>query len=177
VRGPVFATANNVEDPMITFKHILVPTDFGPASQRAVDVALDLAAKFDAKVTLFHSTWLPAFYHTAYAEGIAWPVDELETAATRELTETLAKAKARYANVESTLVTGETWRRILDVAKERSVDLIVMGTHGRRGISRVLLGSVAEKVVRLASVPVITVPAEAERRTREAALAEVTVAH
>jgi nucleotide-binding universal stress UspA family protein len=86
----------------------------------------------------------------------------------------LAKAKARQANIESMLVTGETWRRILDVVKDRGVDLVVMGTHGRRGVSRVLLGSVAEKVVRLSPVPVVTVPAEAERRTREAVLADVT---
>jgi nucleotide-binding universal stress UspA family protein len=74
---------------MISFKHILVPTDFGPASERALDLALDFASSSKAKVTLLHSTWLPAIYHSAYAEGIAWPVDELELAAKNELHDTL----------------------------------------------------------------------------------------
>jgi nucleotide-binding universal stress UspA family protein len=65
-----------------------------------------------------------------------------------------------YPNVEAKMVTGEPWEKILENAREIGADLIVMGTHGRRGISRALIGSVAEKVVRLASVPVLVARAE-----------------
>jgi len=159
---------------MTPFKRILVPTDFGSAAARALDLALELAPSFDATVTLLHSGWLPPSYYAAY-EGLVWPTDELDLAAKKEFTGALAKAKARYGRVDGVLTSGETWQRILEVAKERNVDLIIMGTHGRRGLSRVFLGSVAEKVVRLAPVPVMTVPGEHEERTRESAKSESTV--
>jgi nucleotide-binding universal stress UspA family protein len=69
------------------------------------------------------------------------------------------------------LAHGEPWKQILEIAKERMADIIVMGTHGRRGLSRVFLGSVAEKVVRLSPVPVMTVPGKTDRRAREAGAA------
>jgi nucleotide-binding universal stress UspA family protein len=157
---------------MATFKHILVPTDFGDASEQAVSIALDIASKFEAKVTLLHATWLPPYYYSAYAEGLAWPTDELDAQANKQLDATVAKAKARYPYVDKVLIAGEAWQGILETASERAADLIVMGTHGRRGLSRIFLGSVAEKVVRMSPVPVMTVSAEAERIGRAKAVAE-----
>ncbi len=157
---------------MKPFRHILVPTDFSDAANQALELALELAPKFEAKITLLHSTWLPPYYYSAYAEGLAWPTEELEGKAKQELDAACSRAKERYANVESVLASGEAWERILEAAKERAVDLIVMGTHGRRGISRLVLGSIAEKVVRLSPVPVLTVSAAAERRAKEEALAQ-----
>ncbi len=155
---------------MHSFKHILVPTDFEDASEHALAVALNLAAKFDAKVTLLHATQLPPYYYAAYAEGLAWPTDELEGQARTALDDAGKKAKERYSNVETVLADGEPSYKILETARDRDVDLIVMGTHGRRGVSRVLLGSVAEKTVRLSPIPVMTVCAEEERRAKEKAL-------
>jgi nucleotide-binding universal stress UspA family protein len=157
------------------FKHILVPTDFGAASDAAVALALDVASRFGSQVTLLHATWLPSYYALTYAEGLAWPVDELEGEARQALDAALANARKRYPNVEGSLVAGEPWERILEAAKQRNADLVIMGTHGRRGFSRVFLGSVAEKVVRLAPIPVMTVSAEAERRAKEKGL-KVTAA-
>lgn len=156
---------------MNAFQHILVPTDFGDASDRALELALDLASKFESKVTLLHATWLPPYYYSAYAEGLGWPTNELEGQANKALDAAVTKAKARYPQVEGTLMAGEPWERILGASKERGADLIVMGTHGRRGLSHVFLGSVAEKIVRLSPIPVMTVCTEAERQAKEKALA------
>ena len=156
---------------MEAFKHILVPTDFGEASNRALDFALSLAGKFESKVTLMHTYTVPASGY-GYPDGLLWPVDELSKAAKKELDRALAKTKERYANVEGVLVSGEPWQQILETASASGADLILMGTHGRRGFSRVLLGSVAEKVVRLSPIPVLTVSSKEEQQAKEKAVAE-----
>ena len=71
----------------------------------------------------------------------------------------MSRVKAIYPNVDAKLVIGQHWERILEVTKQTGADLIVMGTHGRAGLSRVLLGSVAERVVNMSNVPVLTVSA------------------
>lgn len=141
------------------FRHILVPTDFGDASTRAREIALELARRFDARVTLLHVWAVPS---AAYAEGLAWPTEDLEAAAQRALDAELAAAVKVYPSTQARLRVGVAWDRILESAKELGADLIVMGTHGRRGISRLVLGSVAEKLVRTSPVPVLTVGAEPE---------------
>ena len=157
---------------MPAFKHILVPTDFHESSERALAVALDLAVQFESEVMLLHAAWLPPYYYAAYAEGLAWPLDELEGQAKTALDAAVTKAKERYPKIVGSLTAGEPWQQILEASKERGADLIVMGTHGRRGVSRIFLGSVAEKVVRLSPIPVLTVSTEAERRAKEDALVE-----
>lgn len=143
----------------MTFQNILVPTDFGEASQHATDLALTMALRFDAKVTLLHVAALPPYYYSAYAEGLAFPVEEMETRARTMLQDAQAKVLKQYRKVETLLVASEQpWQQILDSAKTVGADLIVMGTHGRRGLSRVVLGSVAEKVVRHATLPVLIAP-------------------
>jgi nucleotide-binding universal stress UspA family protein len=139
---------------MQPFRHILVPTDFSEPGNQALDRAIDLAAKFEAKLTLLHVFELPLLI---YATDIYLPTDELERRAADALRDAATAAQARWPKVESMFAEGTPWERILDVAKERGVDLIVMGTHGRHGIARTLLGSVTEKVVRMSEVPVLTV--------------------
>src|SRR5580698_1034703 len=145
-----------------TFKHILVPTDFGDSAQAGLDAALSLASRADARVTLCHAyTMFVPIYNDA-----AWvPTAELERPARHALDEALAKAKKSYPRTESKLGCGDPALEILRAATSLGIDLIVIGTHGRRGLSRVLLGSVAEKVVRSSPVPVLTVPS-AEDRSR-----------
>lgn len=138
------------------FRHILVPVDFGEPSEHAVDLALTMAARFDARVTLLHVAWMPPYYYSAYAEGLAFPTDEMETRARTALDEMLAKAKKRYEKVDGLLVPGMAWEKIIEAIGTTGADLVVVGTHGRRGLSRVFLGSVAEKVVRHSPVPVLT---------------------
>jgi len=146
---------------MDSFRHILVPVDFGEPSERAIDIALTLGMRFEALVTLLHVSWMPPYYYATYAEGLAFPLDEMETQAKKMLDDTLAKAVARYTRVDGKTVAGEPWEKILEVAKDCGADLIVMGTHGRRGVAHVFLGSVAEKVVRHSPVPVLTASAPA----------------
>ncbi len=155
--------ADNVDRTRDTtpFQHILVPTDFGDPANRALDLALGLASKFGAKLTLLHSVGGQA---TAPMEGLVWPTEALLTAAQGELDDALARTRARHPNTAGVLATAEPWRAILDAASGCAADLIVMGTHGRRGLANVLLGSVAGKVVRLSPVPVLTVPCGAERQ-------------
>ena len=142
---------------MSLFKHILVPIDFAGPSERALGLALKLARTLDSRVLLLHVASLPATYYGLYAEGLAWPVDELKSEARAALDKALAGARERYPKVDSRMVGGQIWESVLETVKERGADLIVMGTHGRHGLARAMLGSVAEKVVRHAPVPVLTV--------------------
>jgi nucleotide-binding universal stress UspA family protein len=139
---------------MIAFKHILVPTDFSDPSERALSSAIELAKAFEARLTLLHVWRIP---NAGYAEALAWPIEGMEKAARKALAEVRTRAAKIFPGVDSVVEEGAEWERIIDVAKRQNVDLIVMGTHGRRGLPRLILGSVAEKVVRLSPVPVLTV--------------------
>jgi nucleotide-binding universal stress UspA family protein len=150
---------------MIMFQHILVPTDFGEAAGRALAIGVEMAHKFGSKLTLVHAYDVAVM---AYAEGLNWPLESFESEARRTLEQALAEVKARYPKAEAVLVRGPAWEQILEVANARGVDLIVMGTHGRRGVSRALMGSQAERVVRFSPVPVLTVSEHGERRAARA---------
>jgi nucleotide-binding universal stress UspA family protein len=139
---------------MLAIKHVLVPTDFSAPSERALMMALELARAFDAKVSLLHVWSIP---NTGYAEALTWPIDSMEKAAKRALDDALASTVKLYPKTEALLREGNEWKSVLEVVDELGVDLVVMGTHGRRGLPRLVLGSVAEKVVRLCPVPVLTV--------------------
>jgi nucleotide-binding universal stress UspA family protein len=147
---------------MSPIKHILVPTDFSEASERSIAAALDLARAFDAQITLLHVWSLPSI---GYAEGLAWPIDDLQQAAREALAAAQARTAKLYPKTESVLVEGNEWKQILETVKKHSCDMVVMGTHGRRGLPRLLLGSVAEKVVRMSPVPVMTVGSGGESDT------------
>jgi nucleotide-binding universal stress UspA family protein len=137
------------------FKQILVATDFSESADRALDLAVEMAQKFDAGLTLVHSWEIPYSYGDALISVDF--ITPLQDAANKQLEATLAELKQRFPNAKAVLRTGSPWQEVLTAATEADADLIVLGTHGRRGISRALLGSVAEKVVRLAEMPVLTV--------------------
>ena len=142
-----------------TFEQILVPTDFGDAAEHALEVGIAIAEKFGAGLTLMHSYGIPISY--SYDGGILWPIDELRGAAEAEMAKALTQAAKTFPSIRSQLTGGDPSIDILDSVKAVDADLVVMGTHGRRGVARLLLGSVAEKTVRLACVPVLVVPARA----------------
>jgi nucleotide-binding universal stress UspA family protein len=151
VRWPASCTSGL---PMMAIKHILVPTDFSEPAERALSMAVELAQAFKARVTLLHVWSIP---NVGYAEALTWPIDDMQKAARKALEDVRARIAKVHADIDMLAEEGKDWRRILDVAKERNADLIVIGTHGRRGLPRLVLGSVAEKVVRLSPVPVLTV--------------------
>jgi nucleotide-binding universal stress UspA family protein len=154
---------------MTPFQNILVPVDFGDAMQPGLDLAVALAQKFDARITLVNAFDLTPF--TAMVP-MAPPIDiePLIASVEKELKKVLAATRTTWPKAEAELRRGSPYDVILDVAKAHGCDLIVIGTHGRRGLARVLLGSVAEKIVRLSPIPVLTVhPAPEARKAATAA--------
>jgi nucleotide-binding universal stress UspA family protein len=89
------------------------------------------------------------------------PMDDVMREADKTLAAALAKLKEKYPRAEAVFVSGPPWEQILRVAKEKGSDLIVMGTHGRRGLSRIVMGSVAERIVRMSPIAVLTTGASA----------------
>jgi nucleotide-binding universal stress UspA family protein len=146
---------------MQTFKHILVPTDFHEASAAALDLAVAMAQAFDAKVTLLHVWEVPVYPYMDFMLNSSL-ISQVENAAVKGLAQGLEALQKRQPNAQSKLKTGLPWQGVLEAINELQADLVIMGTHGRRGLSRLTLGSVAERVVRMSPVPVLTVHAPSE---------------
>lgn len=141
----------------LSIRRILVPHDFSDTANRALEYALDLAETFGAKVTVMHAYEIPVY---GFPEGpvlTAEMAGQIEAAA-RTAIEAIAKRSKRPGiEADFALRQGPAWSEIQAAAKEIKADMVVIGSHGRRGLSRALLGSVAEKVVRTAPCPVLTV--------------------
>lgn len=145
---------------MIELNRILLPTDFSEYSKPAVDYACALADKFGAELHLVHV--LQDLVATVPEPGLAFPppgdyMKELQTAAEAALQKILDPEWEKGKAVVRETRQGPPFVEIIRYARENDIDLIVMGTHGRSGLAHVLLGSVAEKVVRKAGCPVLTV--------------------
>jgi nucleotide-binding universal stress UspA family protein len=136
---------------------ILVPVDFSSYSQSTIDYASMIAERFDATLILLHVIEsLP--YSVTDTFKVIEHRSSLQTLANSLLQNLSDGLRARKLAVKTRLVWGTASREILSEAHREKPDLIVMGTHGRTGLPHVVLGSVAEKTVRLANVPVLTVP-------------------
>ncbi len=142
-------------------KKILCPTDFSENSEHALKYALALATLSQADLQLFHVVE-PITYpqSTEFFEPVLDEVElmmKMETAFQQQLEDQVTTLKAQYPKIKGKLVTGNTFLEIIQAARDDDVDMIVMGTHGRTGLAHVLIGSVAERVVREAPCPVLTV--------------------
>ena len=136
---------------------ILVPTDFSACAQEALDYALKLAQRLDASVCVVHAYVIPV---STWEGGWAFPQDvitQLEAGAREQLERTLAKARQTLPTTTAAFYTGDPRDSVLKAATDLKADLIVMGTHGRRGLARALLGSVTESIMRRAACAVLTV--------------------
>jgi nucleotide-binding universal stress UspA family protein len=143
--------------PVPNIRHILVPHDFSDTAEQALMYAVALAEKFGARVTVLHAYEAPSYgYPDALVASYEFAA-EIERAATIALKGVESRIRRPNIELDTMLRRGTPWVEITAAAKERKADLIVMGTHGRRGVARALLGSVAEKVVRSAPCPVLTV--------------------
>ena len=142
---------------MADFKHILVAVDFGESSDRAIDLGIELAQKYDAALTLVHAYEIPTYAYPNASFLVVDLVTPIEDAARKQLETTTAAVRARLPRTKAVLRRGPPASEILSAIDELHADLLVTGTHGRRGVSRTLLGSVAEKLVRMSPVPVLTV--------------------
>ncbi len=140
---------------------ILAPTDFSPCAGKALEHAIDLAKVFSAKIHLLHSFAVNPGSVTPYSTGI--PVELVEglyKAAAERLAEEAEKVKSAGVEVEQHLEEDYPSQAIITAAEKLSTDLIVMGTRGMTGLKHIVLGSTAERVVRTAPCPVLTVAEE-----------------
>ena len=146
---------------------ILVPVDFGPHSDRAVRYATYLAGKLGASVELVHVVDNPvasgAWTAEVYVPNLPQLLESLIGEANKRLTAMKSLVAGHGIQAEAIVLTGQPAHTIVDHALARGFDLIVMGTHGRTGLSHVFVGSVAERVVRKAPCPVMTLRDDAAR--------------
>ena len=139
-------------------KNILVPTDLSEGAQQALDYACELAAKLEATIHLLNVIGIPTLGVPELGVALTSTVIDQLIDDNQKALDAIADSKRSVAKIgEVVLKTGDARDVINATAKELGADLIVMGTHGRRGVARALLGSVAETVVRSAPCPVLTV--------------------
>ena len=140
-------------------RRILVPFDFSEYSEKAFTWALAMAEKWRSRLLLLHVVPTPSY--PPMLTGTYFNVAEFEASlradAEARAKEFLGKPHGRTVQVDTQVVMGEPFGDICRVAEQEQVDLIIMGSHGRTGLSHVLLGSVAERVVRHAPCPVLVV--------------------
>jgi nucleotide-binding universal stress UspA family protein len=137
-------------------KTILVATDFSECAEEALDYAAALAGAIGAKLHLLNVIVIPAMAIPEVGVAVASTLIE-STVQARQAELDKVASRRTSANIETMLRTGDARDVIIDVAREIGAELIVMGTHGRRGVRRALIGSIAESVVRTASCPVLTI--------------------
>lgn len=140
-------------------KSILYPTDFSQGARAAMDYAVSLAMDYRARLILLYviqdisiAEWyVPS---TIAADNL---VEDMEKGARKEMETWAFEARQQVEDIETLVIRGIPFVEIVKTAKEKDVDMIVIGTHGRTGIDHMLFGSTAEKVLRKAPCPVLTV--------------------
>jgi len=160
---------------MLKLSKILVPVDFSECSRAALEYAAFLADGFGASIDLLH-VWEPPYYVVpemlVYLPGDAEKslAEFAQTQATKQMDEFVASVRSSLDfEVKRWYETGAPADTILKTAHEGAHDLIVMGTHGRTGLQHLLMGSVTERVVRRAAVPVLTVHSHGKAKAAAAA--------
>ncbi|HXK17649.1 MAG TPA: universal stress protein [Polyangiaceae bacterium] len=144
----------------MAFRSILVPVDYSEPSRRALELALSLDDS--ALVTVVHAWDRPAYVGeelVAHPDGSRRSLSELiRENAEREMTDFLARANTGGKSFKHHLITGDPVSAIIAEAGKPGYDVLVVGTNGRTGMTKLLLGSVTEKLIRLSPIPVLTVP-------------------
>lgn len=143
---------------MLAIRKILVPTDFTDTSDKALDFAIELAQKFNASITVMHAYEIPVIgFPDGSLVATAEIASRIQDAGRTGLDAAVSIRSSRGVPLETVLREGNPAEEIRAVAEEMSADVIVIGTHGRRGLARALLGSVAENVIRTVTRPVLTI--------------------
>lgn len=144
---------------MIIVKNILLPTDFSPCAKHALQYALSLATLFKAKLHILYV--VPKMNVSISAGGVMYPVfkvyEDMEEKAKKKMHHLIPKRFLEQIEINNIIVRGTPYVEIIKVAKKQNIDLITIATHGRTGISHTLMGSTAERVVRKAPCPVLTI--------------------
>jgi universal stress protein A len=146
----------------IRLQKILLPTDFSNYSAAATKYACELATKFDAELHLLHTLETHISSTPGFGMGLPLPnyISETRAAAEKSLDEVLDPKWAAGRTVIRAVVEGSPKLEIIQYARKQNIDLIVLATHGRTGLPHIIMGSVAETVVRSAPCPVLTVRPE-----------------
>jgi nucleotide-binding universal stress UspA family protein len=144
----------------MTIQTIVVATDFSEVSNHAIEYAVDLAKQVHGRVVILHAYEIPVY---GFPDGVLIAPPDVATrlgdVARNALDATVAKYSSSGVPVKGVLRVGPPVDEVERVADEEHGDLIVVGTHGRRGLSRALLGSVAENVIRTSKIPVLAIHA------------------
>jgi nucleotide-binding universal stress UspA family protein len=153
------------------FKRIVVPVDFSSSSLQALEFAANLAKPFNAELVVPFVIDAPLYvvpdYSGAQSSALAQLARDQRLSARAELTRIERRYARRRVRLRTEILHGRPAAVIVDTAKRAKADLIVMATHGRAGVSRLVMGSVAERVVRTASCPVLTLHAAVAPATRK----------
>lgn len=148
---------------MINIKKILCPVDFFPASDAAVTYAAGLAGNYDARLHLLHVvTPIVAGTHE-FTFDMTDLIKSMEKAAAVEMNKIANLVKAAGVPFDTEIRTGDVYNEIKNAIAAQKPELVVMGTHGRRGVERWFMGSTTEKLMRHSPVPLVTISATGER--------------
>lgn len=142
----------------LRLKQILVPVDFSDCSHKALEYAFPFARQFHADITLLHVVHIDYYAANSEYTTFDYPelIEEMERAGKKQL-EALARLVAKQCPVKTAIQIGHAGSSIVETAKRRGTDLIIISTHGRTGFKRIFLGSTTEYVVRYAPCPVLIV--------------------
>ncbi len=140
-------------------KNILFPTDFSQGARAAMDHAVSLARDYNAKLILLYviQDISIAEWYIPSSLSVTDLIEDMQKSAWKEMDKWSEEVSAQVKDVEKLVVRGVPFVEIIRTAKEKGADLVIIGTHGRTGIDHMLFGSTAEKVVRKAPCPVLTV--------------------
>jgi nucleotide-binding universal stress UspA family protein len=138
-------------------KKILVPVDFSECSRKALQYAIPFARQFNAELTLVHVVQVNYYVGDFGTVDMALLETEMRKSAEKQLSDLAAREVGQELRSETVLRTGRIVSEIVEVAKQTKADIIIISTHGHTGLKHVLLGSVAENVVRHAPCPVLIV--------------------
>jgi nucleotide-binding universal stress UspA family protein len=144
---------------MIEFKRILYPVDLSESSDKMVPYVQSVAKKFESKIHILFAARVFEYFTSIYVPhpSINKFEKEIIEGAEKRLYEFVDEHFSDFPNTKTAVVTGDASEEIINYIEDQRIDLVIMGTHGRKGMDKIIFGSVAERVVKTAPVPVMVV--------------------
>jgi nucleotide-binding universal stress UspA family protein len=144
---------------MKTFKKILFPVDLSPSSEKLVPFVHTMATRFEASVHLVFAARVFEYFQSIYVPhpSINLFEEEIVKGATQRLEEFAAEHFTAYTGTRTAVILGEAAEVIRTYIKENGIDMLIMGTHGRKGLDKVIFGSVAERVIKTCPIPMFII--------------------
>ena len=144
---------------MIEFKRILYPVDLSESSAKMVPYVQSMAKKFESKIYILFAARVFDYFTSMYVPhpSISRFEKELIEGAEKRLYEFVDEHFGEFANTKTVVVAGDASEEIINYIEDQHIDLVIMGTHGRKGMDKILFGSVAERVLKTSPVPVMVV--------------------